>query len=229
MKAYAKPTSPPEFLTKMATNHDSHASDNESTASYESDNTIQLTFNTTKFKCDHCSRKFARLYTLRRHLKTMHDLEDTEDSDMSADENASNTESSDENTSDTSDVDCSFEDSNDKEENYPTFMFRQLVCQTINEHDDDLSALIDEMSTKNLSDREAMKCALVSSKDALKTLQRLYAQNMLHIIEHRRDPLYKAILRKAKELQDDGFSLSEAIKSAVSYRKNAIYNLVNFM
>ena len=74
-----------------------------------------------------------------------------------------------------------------------------------------------------------MKYALLSSKDALKTLQRLYAQNMLHIIEHTRDPLYKAIMHKANELQNDGFSLPEAIKSAVSYRKNAIYNLVNFM
>ena len=52
---------------------------------------------------------------------------------------------------------------------------------------------------------------------------------MIDIIEHRRDPLYKAIMCKAKELQDDGFSLPEAVTSAVKYRKHAIRNLVNFI
>ena len=85
------------------------------------------------------------------------------------------------------------------------------------------------MISKNLSQKEATKCALLSSKDALKTLQHLYARNMIDIHEHRRHPLYKAIMYKVKELQDDGFTLSEAITSAVSYRKHAIRNLVNFL
>ena len=207
----------------LAADFDS-ASDNVSTASYRSD----TSYNTPKkYKCDYCNRKFARLFTLRRHKKTIHDEESSdessEESDMSVDENDSNTESSDDERS-------SEEDSNDEEEeNYPTSMFEKLVRQTINKHEDELSVLVEDMTSKNLFHKEAMKRALLSSKDALKTLQRLYAQNMIDIIEHRRHPLYKAILYKVKELQDDGFSLSEAITSAVSYRKHAIHNLVKFI
>ena len=203
-------------------------SDNASTTSYKSESFCNAL---KKYKCEHCSRNFTRLFTLRRHKKTIHDEESSEESDMSTDQNDSNAESSDENTSDSSDDERSSEaDSYDEEENYPTSMFENLLCQTLNKHKDELDILIEEdESSKNLSDHEATKRAILKSKAALKTLRHLYAKNMIEINEQRRDPLYKAILNKAKELQDDGFSLSEAIASAVSYRKHAIHKLVNFV
>ena len=172
-----------------------YASDNESTGSYESIDSYEsnTSCRVSKLKCEECNRKFTTRFNLSRHMKSFHEESgeesDEEESDMSVDENDSDSES------------------NDSKENYPTSLFRQLICQTVNEHEDELSALVEDMTSKNLSEKEVVKRALLSSKDALKTLQ----QNMIDIIEHRRHPLNKAIMCKAKELQDDGFSLSEAV------------------
>ena len=49
---------------------------------------------------------------------------------------------------------------NDSKENYPTSLFRQLICQTMNDHEDELSTFVEDMTSKNLSEKEAMKHAL---------------------------------------------------------------------
>ena len=121
-----------------------YVSDNEPTASCESD----TSYHTSKFKCDECNHKFTTRFNLNRHMKSFHeesseesDEESSEETDMSVDENDSNTESSDEDTSDASDDErSSEEDSNDDEENYPTSMFKQLLRQTVDKHEDELCA-----------------------------------------------------------------------------------------
>ena len=135
-----------------------YASDNESTGSYESTDSYEsdTSYRVSKLKCEECNRKFTTRFNLNRHMKSFHEesseeSDEEEESDMSVDENAS----------DSDDERSSEEDSNEEEEeNYPTSMFRQLVCQTVNEHEDELSALVEDMTSKNLSEKEAMKRAL---------------------------------------------------------------------
>ena len=116
-----------------------YASDNESTGSYKSTDSYEsnTSYRVSKLKCEECNRKFTTRFNLNRHMKSFHEESseesDEEESDMSVDENDSNPESSDDERS-------SEEDSNDdeEEENYPTSMFRQLVCQVVDEHEDEL-------------------------------------------------------------------------------------------
>ena len=110
-----------------------------------------------------------------------------------------------------------------------TNMFRILIGEAIDENDEELSPVVDDLEQQGLSNESAIKRAVSSSDETKKTLRRLLIANFINIYEHRRHPLFKAIMEKAKEFMDDGFDLREAVESAVAYRKHAIYQLVNYI
>ena len=105
-------------------------------------------------------------------------------------------------------------------------MFRNIVYKTIIEHDDELDPIIEEYMENKISVKEATRLALLKSNAAKKTLRRLFTESAIRIYEARRQPIFKSIMKKAQELMDDGFSVREAIASAVSYRKHALHNLL---
>ena len=164
--------------------------------------------------------------------------DDENDTDINDGEHSSDDEKTQSNVSECSSDDEETESnvsegersSDDEEtESNVTSMFRNIISDTFIEHEDELDPLIEENLENGLTKKEAGKRALLSSHAAKKTIQHLYAENIFKIMEQRADPLFKAILNKVKELRGNGFKLREAVNSAVSYRKHAIYNLVNFM
>ena len=198
-------------------------------------------FNHSKrFTCEECDSTFSKLYNLERHIDKFHpDSDSASDSDQScSDQNESENESmstddKDEDMSnDKSDEDMSDDErsSDDEEtESNLTTMFKDIIFETFARHEDELDPLIKENLENGLTKKEAEKRALLSSHEAKKTIQHLYVENIINIMEQMADPVFKAILKKAKELIDDGFKSREAVISAVSYRKHAIRNLVNFL
>ena len=78
-----------------------------------------------------------------------------------------------------------------------------------------------------MTEIEAIYCTILESDTAKKTLRRLLTETILTINEQSQHSLFKAIMRRAKELMDDGFDKRDAIASAVSYRKHEIHNLLH--
>ena len=170
-----------------------------------------------RFECKECSRKFSTRYNLQRHIENLHsDTEEAEDEDMS------------EASEDVSDDEHSSEDDG-QNEMYLTNMFRILIGKALDENEDELSPVVEDLEQQGFSNKSAIKRAVSSSVETKKTLRRLIIENFINIYEHRRHPLFKAIMEKAKEFMDDGFNLREAVESAVAYRKHAIYQLVNYI
>lgn len=191
-----------------------------------------------EFKCEECNSTFSKRYNLERHIETIHDASDKEeyeseceDETMSTDEDSNKDRSDDETESgeDTSEDESSSDDEEMENEERVTFMFRTIACQAYDEHKEELDPIAKEYMEKGMTEKEAVKQALLKSNEARKTLRNLYVTNLIDISEHVQDPLYKAIVAKAQELIDDGFTVREAFEAAVSYRKHGIYNLMNYL
>ena len=201
-----------------------------------------------KIKCEMCNQSFATHYSLCRHNKTFHadnasvssdskesedvSAESSNDEDMSAessnDEDMSAESSKDEDTSAESSNDESSSSEMEEEEDVP-YTFRRLVCEVSEKHDDELTPIMEDYMSKDISGSQAFKLAFQDCNAAKKTLRRLFIQHIHEVRQLRRHSLYKEIMAKAKELMDEGFDEHEAIVSAVAYRKHALYNLVNIM
>lgn len=214
----------------------SNITDEHSLASTNSINDIPK-----KYDCTHCNRNFVSRYNLERHIQKFHRVESentTSDStEDESDKSSLNEEMSVSNRSsdaEMSDDESSSEDENSSddekaEDQYATVMFRKILAEVIIEHEDELEPLIEDSMEKNMSGKEATKYAICHSDVAKKTLRRKFITHIINMREERRHPLVKAIMKKTKELMDDGFGEYEAVTSAVGYRKHALYNLVNFI
>ena len=131
----------------------------------------------------------------------------------------------------------SSEDEEDKEKHYITNMFRKIACKTIKLHEEELDDLMGKEEDEDMENKDCLKrkkqmtiSAIQNSSSAKKTLRRLFVKNVINVHQERNHPLYKAIMKKAKELMDnEDFELDEAINAAVSYRKHAIYNLLEYL
>ena len=175
-----------------------------------------------KFKCEDCGSKFTTRYNLKRHIQYFH-----EEDDMSSAEK-DNAESSAEEDNGESSADEDMSEDESEDEDVPV-MFSNLVCDAINEHNEDLLPIVENYVEDGMTEKEATKQAFLESDGAKKTLRRLFTTNVLEIQQQRKHPLFKAIMEKAKELMDDGFDQMEALTTAVKYRKHAIYNLVKLL
>ena len=217
-------------------------SDDESVSSNNSVNDLS----NKRFYCEDCERSFATRYTLQRHNKFFHgeseeeedamsDVEENE-SDQSAEEDEMSTQETssdekDETSSDEEDEMSANETSSDEdEEGAVTAMFRKLLCKVIDKDFDQTMARVDDYKSEGMSEKEAVKRTLLESDALKKSLIHMYTQNVFDIEEQRRDPLFKAIMKKAKEFMDiDELNQSEAIAAAVKFRKQAIYDMINLI
>ena len=191
-----------------------------------------------KIKCEMCNQSFATHYSLCRHNKTFHADNASVSSDSKESEDVSAESSNDEDMSAESSngEDMSAESSNDEssssemeeEEDVP-YIFSRLICEVSEKHDDELTPIMEDYMSKDISGSQAFKLAFQDCNAAKKTLRRLFIQHIHEVRQLRRHSLYKEIMAKAKELMDEGFDEHEAIVSAVAYRKHALYNLVNIM
>ena len=208
----------------------SSMSDDESLASEDSFND----FSKKRFHCEECEGTFATRYNLVRHNANFHD-EGGEDSMSDTDDEEETDDDEDEEDDEMSIDDEEETDDDDEDEEGEqdgvTDMFRNLVRKAINKHEDQLLPDVESyMIEKGMSEKEATKRAFLGNNEAKKTFHRKYIQNIFDIEEQRRDPLFKAIMKKAKEfMDDDGLDQSEAIAAAVKFRKQAIYNMINYI
>ena len=125
---------------------------------------------------------------------------------------------------------ASSDEDEEEEEDTVTAMFRKLLGEVVRKEHGQITPTIKNYMSKGWTHKEAVKRALLESDVAKKSLNRKYIQNIFDIEEQRRDPLFKAIMKKAKEFMDDeGFDQHEAITAAVKFRKQAIYNMINSM
>ena len=212
-------------------------SDNESVSSNNSFNK----FSHKRFYCEECERTFATRYSLKRHNNFFH--EENEDATSDGEENESDQsmsedESDQSTTEDKNDQSMTEDEMNtnevtsdedeEQEEDTVTAMFRKLLVKAFDKDYEQLKPSIDDYKSKGISEKEATKRALFESHIIKKSLIQMYIQNVFDIEEQRRDPLFKAIMKKAKEfMDDDGLDQSEAIAAAVKFRKQAIYNMIN--
>ena len=62
-----------------------------------------------------------------------------------------------------------------------------------------------------------------------KTLQGIFVDYLLDLEDKKEDPLFQAIMRKAKDLQlKEDFDSDDAIRAAVSFKKHSISKLIPF-
>ena len=75
---------------------------------------------------------------------------------------------------DMSDDEHSSGDEDDKKESYITNIFRNLIVDAINEHEEKLTSMIAELEQERFSKKSAIKRAILKSEETTKTLRRLY-------------------------------------------------------
>ena len=204
--------------------------------SFHDEESSEVSDEETDFECDECERNFATKSSLRRHKKSFHDEASDEASEASDEASQASDESSE--ASDES-SEASDEESNEpvrkrrrKEERhgkYVTSIFIDLLNQVLDEYEDEIMPVKEEMIEEGLSEGEAEKCAILSSKKAKKKLQQLFIESTYALHEHLAHPLLQAITKKARDYMKDGLEAEEAITSAVKYRKHAIYDLIKYV
>ena len=155
--------------------------------------------------------------------------EEDEDSENSGDDNSISEEDGDsENSADDNYNSMSGEDSgrsedddsviDEKDELYP---YEDLVYEALRSHGEEYYKL---MSQAENDDEE-----VDMFRDKIsRTLRKIIANYMIDIENKKSDQLFKAIKRKSKEYEDDGFSTDEAILAAVDYWKHMIKKLIPF-
>ena len=181
---------------------------------------------------------FSFRYSRERHFSNFHEIDE---SAVSFDEEEDDEEEED-SLSDATDVD---EQSNDEEEmergsdaseSSESSPFNDLIELSYQYHSEEREELktkiLEEIDNVNEEDefteedaqREADSILMPKIK---KTLRILFTNYIIRMTEKRNTSLMKAILKKAKEYVNDGFSDRAAIKAAVSYRKHMIYDLID--
>ena len=203
------------------------------------------------YPCPECNISFSRYFNLQRHQKTIHGEDDNdEDKDESAissqeSEKGSETHSSLESeresetsnestatdvtqeTCDKSEDDESSDEEMDQEEDDED-AFRNLIDGALNQYHYKFKELTEQYLENGLRKKDAIDEAFEALRPYYeKALKNHFTNYTADMFVKRRNPLFRSILKKIKDFQNDGLSEDEAIKSAVSYRKHSIYNLLN--
>ena len=108
-------------------------------------------------------------------------------------------------------------------------VFKDIFDHSINTNLEEREELITKfLEEDNLSEDEAIyKANFTILPKVRKTLKQLFVHCIIGMYEKRQTPLLKSILKKCKEFEKEGFTLQEAIKATVSYRKHQIYDLMD--
>ena len=206
------------------------------------------------YTCDDCDGTFASNYNLQRHIDRIHGdyLSDIDNEDVgstisqqsendksdtmsisstSADENLSDSKtelsdtSSDKEVSDTDSSDTA-SNSDSSGEEYENNVLEDFVTTVLSEYNELFSDLIENYQD-NLTQKDATAKAVATLQPTFeKALKRKIVKYITNITRLKRTPLFRSIFDKIKHFKDDGLDEEEAIKSAVSYRKHSIYNLL---
>ena len=213
-------------ICTMSTSYGSNDYDeDDSVSTHDSNNVFK------KYECTICNRKFVRRFTLDRHLKTVHGEEtNDETSDTEEEDNGESEEDKSEDERSSTD-DESSEEEEDKKGQYVSDMFIGLVNQVAAICNDELSPLIEDEMDRGESEDTATLHAIQRCPTAKKTLRQLFTNHAFALEQHRRHPLYRAIMEKVCSLKKKkkGFSDREALESAVSYRKHGLYKLLDYI
>ena len=108
--------------------------------------------------------------------------------------------------------------SENEDEFYP---FRDFIEAALACHEEEYYDLADGED----NDEVTYKRSLLKDKIS-KALRRIFVHYILDMENKKNDPLFKAIMRKAKEFEDDGFDIDEAVNASVSYWKHPINKLL---
>ena len=177
------------------------------------------------YSCSECNASFVRSYNLRRHKKTLHG-EDSEDEDETHSSQETGTESSVSDLEEPSSDKSEYNQSSDEEEERDSF--QNLIDDALNQYHNTFQELTEHYQENGLSKRDATDEAFETLRPRYeKALKELFVSYIIDMFAKHRNPLFRSILRKIKDFEDDGLDRDEAIRSAVSYRKHSIYSLLN--
>ena len=183
-----------------------------------------------------CGERFVSKYNRERHQENFHkDESDSEMEARSSSEEASNVtisevdeETSNTTTSEDDDEQKSEEPMSEDEDENTTTAYKDLITESIDNHSNEKDELVTRFMEVEDCDEDLVnrKANLMILPKARKTLRQLFVNYVIGMYRKRHDPLMKAILKKYKEFQEEGFTHHEAIKAAVAYRKYQIYDLI---
>ena len=194
--------------------------------------------NIKPFACPRCDKYFSTRFSRKRHYRNFHESDEAASSasgetDSSSNENESDEELSvtdskegnrsvdetDNSNSDDESIEGSVTDGEEEmsadNSEYEIGPFDGLVEQAFSHHYEEYN---EPMSPEKIEE---------ARRRISKTLRKLIASYILNMEDRKRDPLFKAIIEKTKQLEEEGFEKDEAVNAAVSYWKHSINKLIS--
>ena len=195
------------------------------------------------FICSYCNKSFSTRFSKNRHETNFHEESMTDDSDddksnvtdndtdesvVSANDNNSETSTDDEevmsNDSNESDSVDNSEESmsvdSEEESKARVHPFRNLIKRAY------LKSLEGEQEEEDEEEQEKHFQDDLKRR-ASKNLRRIFVDYLLDLNDMKKDPLFIAIIKKAKHLEEkDGFLSDDALKAAVDHYKHSINKLI---
>ena len=167
-------------------------------------------FTRAKYLCSSCGNEYSSKFALDRHTRRNHPDEDEVMSDQEEDDRIGQSE---DDSSEESEEDSSEESEEDSEPDTP--ITRSMVNSVFNSFRDRFDELVEEAIEEGASSKDARKAAY---RQLVQEYRKSFRKNMEHYIIRyqlfRKEPLYKAIMKTAKDLRDtEDFSVEESIKS----------------
>ena len=101
--------------------------------------------------------------------------------------------------------------------------FADFVENALSYHETEYCQFISREKHKDDEVEEERNCLRTKIS---RTLRRILANYILDLEDRKRDPLFKAIMRKVRDYEKEGFDVDEAIDAAVDYWKHSIIKLV---
>ena len=182
-----------------------------------------------KFACNECSKVYASQFSLKRHLRTMHHSTVDNASEMGSDEsNHMSLDDSNEETDSTwSPASSDEENSNPKEATKTDSLMQEMISRAYAIHRDAKEQMMSELTSEGISRDDASERVHAHLLPKYqKSLRNIFRQEMLRLQKMRKHPVYKAVMLKVHDLEDEGFDREEAISSALSHRKYLLYKMI---
>lgn len=192
-----------------------------------------------KYVCSDCDKEFSTLFNLNRHQRKFHDSNQTSDSDCMETSGSNSKETSDNESEETSEnesgreseegseehtdedsdsqTSCENSDGEDSEVNNP---FESMVNEIVIFYEKKLEEIMTGLIDDNVHEHKAFNIAYNQLlPNFRKSLQNLFVDYLLQIEDMKAHPVYKAIMKKVRHFESDGYEREEAVKAAVDARK----------
>ena len=189
------------------------------------------------YSCSECSASFCRKYNLTRHQEMFHENNSADEEDdsffKSDNENDSETEYDSEVDNESENMSVNSEPDNDEEsfaesDEEDEDVFHDQIHDAITYNHDKLQPLVESYQENGLSLRQAVHKAFEELRPRYeKTLKKVFVKYITDMFAKQRHPLFQSILKRKKVFESDGLNEDEAIRSAVSYRKYSVYDLLS--